>query len=187
MTIPKPPKGTGKARRTAIKESKKKVAKTKRSTKPKIPKKVRDKCLAEFQKLRKLQESINGYCKCISCGKLIKYGETDCQGGHYITRANNATCIEHDNVWPQCAVCNVLRNGNPYAYNYNLVQKIGFERVNRIVYMALVRDGNTDVLDKLSEEDTKLALKKWTNKDWYEKYKEFHEEVKRLENERINS
>ena len=59
--------------------------------------KLRERALALFQKLRRIEEANeDGYVYCISCGKLMHWKEA--QGGHYIPRANRATELEHDNV-----------------------------------------------------------------------------------------
>lgn len=84
-------------------------------------------CLASFQKLRRLECSVNGYCKCISCGKVGHYKEMD--GGHYIPRAVRALELEPDNVWPQCKRCNAFLEGNTTEYRKWLIKKIGLERV----------------------------------------------------------
>lgn len=165
----------------APKPLKKISTKKKRKSTRTMPKHIRDRALAEFQKLRKLQESKGGVTSCISCGKPIKYGTNDCQGGHYISRQNRATELEPDNIQPQCASCNVLKKGNYTAYRFNLVEKIGIKRVERLENMALAREGSEEALSRLSLEDRVKALERKTQKDYYELYLSYKQQIKELE------
>lgn len=127
----------------------------------------RKKALGEFQKMRKLQEMTpNGMGTCISCGKIDFMANL--QGGHYIPRANRATELEPDNVWPQCPRCNMMEGGNYVMYRDNLLNKIGPERVERIENMARAYQGSTDALYRLSEEDGRKAIHKKTATDYRE-------------------
>lgn len=152
-----------------------------KAKKPKpIPKDIRQRCLASFQKLRKLEETNDeGYLTCISCGQRMHISVA--QGGHYIPRANRATEVEHDNVWPQCQRCNGFLNGNPISYRRNLVKRIGEARVRRIEDMAEAYRGDLEALLSLSEEDrAKVQLSK--GKQYYaEKQMELKEELKKYE------
>lgn len=161
-----------------------KLAKPTRKAKKKVggvPKNIRQKALTDFQKLRKIQESINGMCYCISCGRPIRLGDATCQGGHYISRQNRATELEPDNIWPQCSRCNVLLKGNPVAYRYNLILKIGEERVKRLENMALAREGNEEALKSLSKEDQFKALYKNSSKDYQALDTKYRQMMKDLE------
>ena len=153
-----------------------KTATTSRSKKKPIPKNIRDRAMANFQKLRRLEEANNeGYVSCISCGVRIPWQEA--QGGHYIPRANRATEIEHDNVWPQCQRCNGFLNGNPIPYRRNLVKRIGEARVKRIEDMAMAYKGDEEALASLSPEDIE-SVRQTKGKVYYaEKNKEFKERL----------
>lgn len=151
---------------------------------PKKKKKLhtREQCLTLAQKLAKLRFLAEyGRIYCISCGKPLEMGTTDCQGGHYISKTDRATETEPDNIWPQCAKCNVLLSGNIPAYRYNLVRLIGEERVNRIDDMSMARKGNEEAMLRLSEED--IAKAKMLKKAQYydSLFYELKEQIKRFE------
>lgn len=117
-----------------------------------IPQNIRDGCLKSFQRLRRLEEANDsGFVRCISCGRILKW--KDAEGGHYISRANRATEMERDNVWPQCHECNNLLHGNLEEYRARLVEKIGEERVRRIEDMADAKTGSEEAMERLSEKD----------------------------------
>ena len=140
--------------------------KTSRSKKKDVPvSKLRDRALALFQKLRRIEEAdCNGYVRCMSCGAVMHWKEA--QGGHYIPRANRATEMEHDNVWPQCQRCNGFLHGNSTPYRYNLVRKIGEERVSRIEDMAFAYKGCDESMNALSDDD-KISVVRTRGKQYY--------------------
>lgn len=155
--------------------SQSKKAQTQSRSKP-IPKNIRDRAMANFQKLRRLEEANDeGYVTCISCGVRISWKEA--QGGHYIPRANRATEIESDNVWPQCQRCNGFLNGNPISYRRNLVRKIGDVRVERIEDMAEAWKGDEEALASLSEDDIRSIMQTKGKVYYAEKNKEFKEKL----------
>ena len=127
----------------------------------------RQKCLQALQKLRRIQEADdNGYVKCISCphdSQKIHWKSSD--GGHYIGRANRAMELEPENIWPQCKHCNGPLEGNHMMYRFNLINRIGIERVERLEKMALARD-NPDLLLELSPEDREIVTHKMTDAEY---------------------
>lgn len=128
---------------------------------------ARNNCLKVFQKLRRLQCAVDGYCVCISCGKVGHYKEMD--GGHYIPRAVRALELEPDNVWAQCKRCNAFLEGNTTEYRKSLIEKIGLERVEE-----LELGSNKWQNDKINGEK-KNAL-------YYdEKRKEYEKQIRELE------
>ncbi len=159
---------------------------TSRSKKPKkekpIPNNIKHLCLSMFQRMRRLQEAnYAGDVTCISCGQVMNW--KDSQGGHYLSRTVEATCIEPDNVWPQCPSCNGYKAGNVALYRINLVKRIGVERVERLENMMMASKGDEEAKEKLSAEDLFQATSKKGKVYWNERYKEFKEEVKKLESE----
>ena len=46
----------------------------------------------------------NGYCQCVTCGKVGHWKEMD--GGHYISRTYTAHKLLEENIHPQCKGCN---------------------------------------------------------------------------------
>lgn len=93
----------------------------------------RNKCLALFQRIRRIEESVSGYCRCVTCGEVYYYTELD--GGHYISRSSKATELYSENVWPQCKICNQLKNGRPEEYRDFLIHKIGKDNVLKLESM----------------------------------------------------
>ena len=151
--------------------------------KKKIPNSIRERCLASFQKLRRVEEANDmGNVTCISCGKAMHWKEA--QGGHYISRTNRATELEHDNVWPQCQQCNGYLHGNPINYRQRLVRRIGEARVKRIEDMAASNKGDEESTAALSSEDQIRAVMK-KNKAWYlDRKREFDDRIKQLLSEK---
>lgn len=164
--------------RTAVR-SQTKASRSKTAEK-KIPQNIRDKALSSFQKLRRMEEAnVDGYVECISCGKVMHWKEA--QGGHYIPRANRATEMEHDNVWPQCQRCNGFLNGNPIQYRIRLVRKIGEKRVSRIENLAMANKGDDDALASLSTEDKMNAVSLKSKKYYLARKKEFDSRIREIE------
>ena len=156
-----------------------KKTKTSRSSTASVGR-LRDRAMALFQRIRRMEEANDdGYVRCISCGKLMHWKES--QGGHYIPRANRATELESDNVWPQCQQCNGYLKGNPINYRYNLVRKIGEDRVNRIEHMAHAYKGDAESNGNLSDED-KISVIRIRGKQYYlDRIDEYKARIKCLE------
>ena len=73
--------------------------------------------------------------------------------------------------------------GNIPMYRYNLVRRIGEERVERLELMSLARKGSDDALSKLSISDRSLATMKKSARYYDALYHELNEEIKRIEGE----
>ena len=71
-----------------------------------MAKTLRAKCLEAMQLLRRLEESDdNGYCACVTCGKVDHYKNMD--GGHFIAKGHSSFwALEEENINPQCKGCN---------------------------------------------------------------------------------
>jgi len=80
-----------------------------------------DRVFSEFIRLRDTDD--RGVTKCISCGRLVKYEDTDC--GHYINRAEMSTRYDEKNCNAQCRHCNRFREGNALGYTRGLIKKYG--------------------------------------------------------------
>jgi len=92
----------------------------------------REKAISAFCKLRRLQEASNlGYVRCVTCGRVMRW--TQCDGGHMVPRRFRGTEVEHDNVWPQCVVCNRFGNISQEEYERTLVGLIGQDRVAAVL------------------------------------------------------
>ena len=75
--------------------------------KPKSTAKIIDDCAVLMQKLVRLKAADhNGYCKCITCGKVQHW--TVMHGAHYIERGKTATKVMEQNIHPSCQYCNMI-------------------------------------------------------------------------------
>lgn len=84
-----------------------------------------------FSKYIRLKYSDSrGYCRCISCGKVLPWKEI--QNGHYMSRRYMSTRFAEDNCRPQCCACNIFNQGNIQMYRRALVKEIGENRVNLV-------------------------------------------------------
>lgn len=89
--------------------------------------------------------------KCFTCGKYIQNGTVNCQAGHWKGRNNHATIFDEDNLRIQCDVCNDWHRGNGMrpAFEKNLREEIGDERVDRIDFLS--RTAKQFTIDELKE------------------------------------
>jgi hypothetical protein len=60
---------------------------------------------------------------CFTCPKRLPIKEI--QNGHYITRGCLILRWNENNCRPQCASCNIFRNGQPVTFRENLVKEMG--------------------------------------------------------------
>jgi hypothetical protein len=72
--------------------------------------------------IRKKGADSNGYNKCFTCPKRDHWKNLQC--GHFITRNNRATRWDEDNCRPQCAECNMYKNGMPKEFAARLGQEM---------------------------------------------------------------
>lgn len=84
-----------------------------------------DRIFSEFVRLR--DADANGYCRCISCGKIKRWKEMDC--GHYINRKHMSTRYNEMNCNAQCRHCNRFDEGNMQGYRRTLVRMYGEQNV----------------------------------------------------------
>lgn len=126
---------------TKVKEQEKKKAKAGLS-KPKL----RDKLDAVFSKYIRLKYSdAKGYCRCISCGKILPWKEI--QNGHYMSRRYMSTRFSEDNCRPQCVACNIFNQGNIQMYRRGLIKQIGEQRVNLVEVRARTENKNWSLFE----------------------------------------
>ena len=88
-------------------------------------KKVAQKVFNEFIRLR------DSKLPCISCGKIIKEGETS-HASHYRPATNSKLRYDERNVWRSCVKCNVFLSSNAIKYREALVVKLGEEVVEEL-------------------------------------------------------
>lgn len=85
-----------------------------------------DRIFSEFVRIR--DSDSNGIIRCISCGKIVSWKESDC--GHYINRKHNSTRYDEKNCNAQCRSCNRFDEGNIQGYRKGLIVKYGEYAVN---------------------------------------------------------
>ena len=97
--------------------------KTKRPASIKTLKNKLDRAFSEFIRLRDSDK--NGYGRCISCGKIVFWKESD--AGHYVNRQHMGTRFSERNVNLQCRSCNRFDEGNNIGYTRGLISKYGMK------------------------------------------------------------
>jgi len=84
-----------------------------------------DKWFSLFIRIRDTQE--DGYCRCITCGRVVTPKECDC--GHYVKRQHLATRFSEENCHAQCKRCNAFEQGRDAEYRRKLVEIYGEDKV----------------------------------------------------------
>lgn len=117
------------------------IRKTKKKEKPLSGVKVKrktdlvkklDKVFSEYIRLK--HSNNNGYCRCISCGKIHYWKEI--QNGHYMSRRYMSTRFDENNCRPQCVACNIFNQGNAQMYRRGLIAEIGEKAVDMVEIRA---------------------------------------------------
>lgn len=114
-----------------IKKKKSDKPKKRQTSKATLIKKL-DKVFSQYIRLR--DSDTNGYCRCISCGKIHYWKEI--QNGHYMSRRYLSTRFDEMNCNAQCVACNIFNQGNIQMYRQNLIKKIGEKNVDYLEYKA---------------------------------------------------
>lgn len=120
-----------------------------------------DTVFAMFIRLR--DATPNGMFRCISCGRLLPFDQSDC--GHYINRQHMATRFNEKNCNAQCRKCNRFDEGNIQGYRRGLIAKYGEPTV-------LMLEAMKNQINKISDFEYRTMI------DYYRK------EVKRLKKEK---
>lgn len=123
--------------------------------KSKMPKSSISKLDKIFSQFIRLRDSHNGVIKCISCGKIVPWKESDC--GHYINRKHKATRFDEHNCNAQCRSCNRFDEGNIQGYRKGLIQKIGED----LTELLEIKKQNTCTLNRF---EINLLTKLYTDK-----------------------
>lgn len=120
-----------------------------------------DKVFSQYIRLKYSDE--NGYCRCISCGKIHFWKDIQC--GHYMSRRYMSTRWSEDNTRPQCVSCNIFNQGNIQMFRRALIKEIGEQRVDLIEararqetckysefeYSVMIKDFKKKVIELLKE------------------------------------
>lgn len=113
-----------------------------------------DRIFSEYIRIRDIKY-LNGYCECISCGKLLHWKEMDC--GHYINRKHMSLRFNEINCNAQCRSCNRFDEGNMEGYRRGLIKKHGSDMIDKL-YAS-----KNNVL-KLSKFEISVMIKDYRNK-----------------------
>lgn len=87
-----------------------------------------DRIFSEY--IRRRDADSNGFIRCISCGKIVRWQDSDC--GHYINRKHNATRYDETNCNAQCRTCNRFDEGNIQFYRKGLIMKYGGSELEKL-------------------------------------------------------
>jgi hypothetical protein len=118
-----------------------------------------DRVFSEFIRLRDAE--VNGYTKCITCGKVLFWRDMDC--GHYCGRKHLSTRYHEQNCHAQCKHCNGFMEGQHFIYRRKLVELYGEAEVQKLENIAMLSGGDDSIslMYKIAEYQQKVkALKK---------------------------
>lgn len=101
----------------------------------------------------------NGMFRCISCGQIKPFEQSDC--GHFHSRRHMATRFDEQNCNAECHYCNRFSADHLIAYQANLIRKIGQGRFDLLLVKA-------------------RSTKKWSDFELKVMIKHYHDEVVRL-------
>lgn len=79
---------------------------------------------ARYIKARDAQE--NGFCSCITCGKVMVWDSKDVHAGHFVGGRGNAVLFDEEVVSSQCVFCNLFRSGEQAKYALALKKRFGY-------------------------------------------------------------
>lgn len=134
--------------------------KSKRLSVPALKRKL-DEIFSVYIRLRDSDQ--NGYCRCISCGKIEHWKDVDC--GHFVNRSHMGTRYSEKNCNAQCRSCNRFDEGNNIGYTRGLIRKYGIGVISLL-------------------EAQKHSFSKMTSFDYEVMIDHYKEEIKRLKREK---
>lgn len=120
-----------------------------------------DVVFAKYIRLRDVMP--NGMFRCISCGNILPFDESDC--GHYINRQHMATRFSEKNCNAQCRKCNRFDEGNIQGYRRGLIAKYGEATVSMLEAMKTQINKISDfeyqtMIDHYRKEVKRLKIEK---------------------------
>jgi len=131
-------------------------------TKPETVTNLKVRLWSWFSKYIRARDAKDGYCKCISCGR-VHHWKDQIHAGHFIPKARgNSIYFNEKNVNAQCSYCNKWKGGNPVPYRIALNKKWG--------------EGTDVELEKLA-----VAGKKFEIPELKDMIKHYREEFHKLE------
>jgi 5-methylcytosine-specific restriction endonuclease McrA len=92
-----------------------------------------DKAMSVY--IRMKYADCDGNVKCVSCGKVVPWKESDC--GHFIPKSRGAAVrwIE-ENCHPECHGCNRFSHSHLIGYTLYMVDMYGREKIEELEQMA---------------------------------------------------
>ena len=122
-----------------------------------------------LQRLVRLKASDdNGYCSCVTCGKLDHY--KNMQGGHFMPRGRTVFKLFEENIHPQCPHCNCWGMKQAHyvlKYREYMVDTYGERRIKameRLAWRASPKFERDDVLqfsrnlkEQIKEEEWRIG------------------------------
>ena len=138
------------------------MAKRKKST---VAQEV-DKAAKLLQRLVRLKASDdNGYCQCVTCGKIDHYKAM--QGGHFIPRGRTVFKLYEPNIQVQCPSCNLwgMKQAH-YVLRYRqwMVDYYGERRVKameRLAWRASPKFDREEVIQFARELKAQIKEQEW--------------------------
>jgi hypothetical protein len=74
--------------------------------------------------------SVDGYVKCVSCGVIVFWQNSDC--GHFISRRHFATRYVEENCHPECIACNRFSPDHMIGYTEYFIDTYGREKIDEL-------------------------------------------------------
>lgn len=105
------------------------------------------------------------HVNCFTCGRRLKIGTSDCQGGHYYTKKGYpALYFNENNVRVQCYHCNINLSGNTVIFGELLEQEIGAEQMEHLKLLRhnqvkLMRSDYEYLIDQYKDKIINLPVK----------------------------
>lgn len=93
-----------------------------------------DKAFSRY--IRQKHADDTGYVHCVTCGKGMSW--TEIQAGHFCKRGHAALRWNEFNVYPQCAGCNLFKNGAQDEMAAHIVRVHGPEVLQELVRLKHV-------------------------------------------------
>ena len=88
--------------------------------------------------IRRVNSDENGYCECVTCGKIKKWQEM--QAGHFI---HGTSFLIPELVHPQCPECNGFKAGNLIAYEKFMLKIYSQSQLDKFEWQAKQRHSFT--------------------------------------------
>lgn len=112
-----------------------------------------DRIFSQYIRLR--DADINGYIRCISCGKIVFWKEAD--NGHFINRKHMSLRFSETNCNAQCRSCNRFDEGNMTGYNLGMIKKYGQQAIDLLILAK-------NQTNKISDSEYKILISHYQQK-----------------------